>query len=253
MQDAATPADQRCRALTSTPCPLDIFLMRAHGLPLPYLTVPSLSFLVHVSPRAYLTLLRRASTAVPTSNNPLLPTLDVPLTSLRRYVGSHPRPAGVTTANLYFSSSHESPISADEAALSMDSLATRPTFTLAPSGGQIEIRFPTVNDQSKKAHGYVLDFTDDGRYPGVVMSQMRMREIQMVLNPLGGLEATDVNHAVQVVAQSWVDMLVSDACVVACRIQSDALSAEPSNSVAARVLHRDLRECAAVSCAERVW
>ncbi|KIP08390.1 hypothetical protein PHLGIDRAFT_104329 [Phlebiopsis gigantea 11061_1 CR5-6] len=202
---ASEEATVIAKALASTTCPLDIFLMRAHGLPLPYLTVPSLSFLVHVSPRAYLTLLRRASTAIPTSSSPLLPTLDVPFSLLRPFVGSHPRPAGVTTANLYFSSSHESPVFTDEAGLSMD-LVARPTFTLVPSEEQKVLYFPTVNDSSRKPHRYVLDFTDDGRYSGVVMSQTRMREIQMVVNPLAVLGLTDEAHGV---AHTWVDMLLN--------------------------------------------
>lgn len=197
--------------------------MRAHSLPLPYLTVPSLSFLVHVSPRAYLTLLRNAST-VPTTSNALLPTLDVLFSSLRPFVGSHPRPAGVTTANLYFSSSHESRNSNTNPPNEYP-LVVRPTFALVSSGDQKEIQFPTVNDISKKTHGYILDFTDDGRYPGVIMSQMRMQEIQLVLNPIVDFETTVQVDApvVQVVAHTWVDMLVSGARMTVDGISSDVL------------------------------
>lgn len=197
--------------------------MRAHSLPLPYLTVPSLSFLVHVSPRAYLTLLRKASTA-PTTSNALLPSLDVPFSSLRPFVGSHPRPAGVTTANLYFSSSHESHNSNTNPPNEY-TLVVRPTFALVSTGDRKEIYFPTVNDILKKTHGYILDFTDGGRHPGVIMSQMRMHEIQLVLDPIEELETTVQvdTPVVQVVAHTWVDMLVSGARMAVDGVSSDAL------------------------------
>lgn len=181
--------------------------MRAHGLPLPYLTVPSLSFLVHVSPRAYLTLLRSSSTSVPTlNNNPLLPILDVPFSHIRSHVASYPRPEGVTTANLVFATSHESLLTADDPSMGFDGLSPRPIFSLVPSGGQKDVYFPQVNDKTKTTHGYVLDFTDGGTYPGVVMSQTRMEEIQMVLNPLGSL--AEVTNMSMTPFGSWVDMLV---------------------------------------------
>lgn len=50
-------------AVASSSAPLDIFLLRGHGLPLPNIVSPSLSFLVHISPRAYLGLVKSSSSS----------------------------------------------------------------------------------------------------------------------------------------------------------------------------------------------
>ena len=166
------------RDLTTSPCPLDIFLARAHGLPLPYLTVPSLSFLVYISPRVYLTLLRAPAGTSAAPEGSFLPKLDVPFSLIRSHAGSHPRLPGITTVNLILTESHEASISGEGSPVGMETLATRPTFPLVPSGEHKEVYFPEVNGDKKGQYSFVLDFTDGGKYPGPVMSQSRMREIE---------------------------------------------------------------------------
>lgn len=182
--------------------------MRAHSLPLPYLTVPSLSFLVYVSPLAYLTMLRSAPATPSPPNNPFLPALDIPFSIIRSHTGSHPRPPGVTTVNLVLASFHESALSGDSSPVGMEGLAPRPTFPLVPSGEQKDIYMPEAAGKDSVVYNYVLDFTDGERYPGVVMSQSRMREIEMVINPLGSMEAVNNVSMMSFNSGSWVDMLV---------------------------------------------
>lgn len=199
------------RDLTSEPCPLDIFLTRAHGLPLPYLSVPSLSFLIHISPRAYLTMLRASAVVASVPDNPFLPKLDIPFSLIRSHTGRHPRSAGVTTVNLVLTSSGDPALSGEESPVGIEALAIRPTFPLVPSGEQKDVYFPTVTGQNKGTYGYVVDFTDGGKYPGVVMSQSRMKEIEMVLNPFGGMASENhVSIMATDAAPTWVDILVSN-------------------------------------------
>lgn len=193
------------------PCPLDILLMRGHGLPLPYLVLPSLSFLVHVSPLAYLTMLRKSENFPLSLEGPFLPRLDIPFSVLRSYVSSHPRPPGIAMASLVLSESDVALFSGHSSPVGMEALATRPTFSLVPEGEEKELHLPDVPPsmtQPRIASGFFLDFTDGGRSPGVVMSQSRMREIEMVLNPLGGMDMPNVS-LMSFGSGSWVDMLVS--------------------------------------------
>ena len=56
---------------------------------------------------------------------------------------------------------------------------------------------------------WILDFTEGGKYPGVVMSQSRMREIEFVINPfndMGGMDNVPMMSSFG--AGSWVDLLV---------------------------------------------
>lgn len=69
-----------------TQAPVDILLQRGHPIPLPFLVTPTISFLTHITPRLYLTLLRKqqnAQTDVEASGS----TLDVPLDGLRAFFG----------------------------------------------------------------------------------------------------------------------------------------------------------------------
>ncbi|THH00798.1 hypothetical protein EW026_g1786 [Hermanssonia centrifuga] len=208
---AQKEAESVAGSISSTPAPLDIFLMRSHALPLPYLTSPSVSFLVYLSPLVYLSMLRISPVpSVPLSNSSL-PILDVPFNHLRSRVTSHPRPPGVTIATLVFSSSKGPSLPDHPNTMNMEVLATRPTFLIAP-GAQIELVFPLPIEptgQAKRSHRWLLDFTDGGKYPGVVMSQSRMREIEMIVNPLGaGSNQFSNVPSISFGVGSWVDLLL---------------------------------------------
>lgn len=207
---ASEEAAAIAKELSSEPCPLDIFLTRAHGLPLPYLSVPSLSFLIYVSPRAYLTMLRSSASLPSAPSSPSLPKLDIPFPAIRAYTGRHPRPAGVTTVHLVLTPADDAAHGREESPVGIEALAVRPTFPLVPSGDQKDVYFPAATGANKGAYSYVLDFTDGGREPGVVMSQSRMREIEMVLNPFGDMSPdSQVSIMGAAAAPSWVDMLLS--------------------------------------------
>ena len=190
--------------------------MRAHALPLPYITTPSLSFLVHLSPHAYLTLLRTPSPSQLATFSSL-PQIDIPFPHLRAYAGTHPRKPGVTIASLVLCSGGPR-VSQQPDDIAIDSLSPRPNFPLASFSSEIGQQFPNfkaVDGQSSHDERYFLDFTDDGRYPGIVMSQTRMRDIEMVIHPLAGMDP--MNNADPVItfgSKSWLDMLVSISLVV---------------------------------------
>ncbi|KAI0806901.1 hypothetical protein C8Q74DRAFT_1312897 [Fomes fomentarius] len=166
---------------TPTP-PLDVFLLRAHALPLPYLTTPSISFLTYLSPLAYLKLLRTSAHAS-SPPSPNLPTLDVPLQHIRDSLKTHPRLPGITFATVVLSPTSPH----DDSAL--PTIDPRPSYSIVPDAERIDFILPGAREVQAlqgKNYSWILDFTESGKYPGVVMSQSRMREIELVLNPFGG-------------------------------------------------------------------
>jgi hypothetical protein len=104
--------------------------------------------------------------------------------------------------------------------MSMPTFTTRPTFSLVPQGSELEHVFPQTvdlssslpafdaSDASTSQHIWMLDFTDSGKYPGVVMSQSRMRDIELVVNPLGGMVGLNSVGILSFGTRSWVDLLV---------------------------------------------
>ncbi|KAK7472915.1 hypothetical protein VKT23_001020 [Stygiomarasmius scandens] len=193
--------------------PLDIFLLRAHTLPLPYLASPSLSFLTYISPLAYLSLLRSGSSQSEADQSVNVPVFDVPLSHIRRYISSFPK--GITIATLTLSKRMETHLF--PASMSMPTLTSRPTFPLVPSGSELEHVFPRLADvapvtldassENPGHHFWMLDFTHGSRSSGVVMSQSKMREIELVINPLGSMETLNPVGMLSYGAGSWVDLL----------------------------------------------
>ncbi|KAG5649445.1 hypothetical protein H0H81_003852 [Sphagnurus paluster] len=103
--------------------------------------------------------------------------------------------------------------------MSMPTFTARPTFPLFLQGCELEHTFPRTIDLPGPAvisgqpsaatqYSWVLDFTNGGKNPGVVMSRSRMREIEVVVNPLGGIDT--LNHVMMAFgAGSWVDLLLN--------------------------------------------
>lgn len=197
---------RRHRSLAAERAPLDIYLLRCHALPLPYLVSPSISFLVYVSPQVYLSLKTSSAAhfAPPISN---LPNLDIPFDQLRSYLSTHRK--GATLATLLLSPLTDSQLF--PASLSMPSLISRPTFPLVPSGSELEHVFPQTAElasESGEQHVWILDFTHGGKFPGVVVSQSRMREMELVVNPLSGMDPMNMPGMMSFGTGSWVALLV---------------------------------------------
>lgn len=213
---------------------MDIFLLRAHTLPLPYLKFPSISFLVYLSPAAYLQLLRGRSTTEYSPPAAHLPLLDVPFPDIRKHLSR--RPKGATIACLTLSD-HSDVHSF--AAVSMPTVTTRPAFPLVPQGSELEHTFPqTLDSDSASLYekpSWLLDFTDGGLLPGVVVSQSRMRDIEVVVNPLSSLGMDLMNTDISFGSGSWVDLLVCTLplryCCLNFRISSTRLARLPQNGI----------------------
>lgn len=188
--------------------PLDIFLLRSHALPLPYLSSPSITFLVYTSPLAYLSCLHNITE--PLNRLPNLPYIDIPLNHLRSRLPEISK--GVTTATLSVTSLTSPPLFTSAELL--PGIASRPTFSFCPQGADINHVFPRNGSSMEVSldntyHVWTLDFTNGGKRPGVVMSQSQMRDIELLITPLGGLhtDLDDVN-IISFNANSWVDLLV---------------------------------------------
>ncbi len=101
--------------------------------------------------------------------------------------------------------------------MSMPSITTRPTFPLCSRGAGLEHVFmeaPAVamdtpaSISSSQQYNWVLDFTLGGRFPGIVLSQSRMRDIEMILSPLGGMDNLPPVGILSFQPGSWVSLLV---------------------------------------------
>lgn len=104
--------------------------------------------------------------------------------------------------------------------MSMSEFAARPTFPLASFAADADHAFPQlggfgVEASPSDAYTWVLDFTAGGKRPGVVMSQSRMKAVELVANPLhGGEGLSNVGDVLSFGSGSWVDHLVCALCSV---------------------------------------
>jgi hypothetical protein len=195
--------------------PLDIYLQRSHGLPLPYLASPSLSFLTYLSPLAYLSILKTAPPSPPLQLSDNLPKFDIPLTHLREHLSTHPRHKGVTIATLTLSQ-FQLPKQNQLPSIQVDGdIIARPTFPFAqPESYHIFPQLPASpqnTPSSDESCSWILDFTSSGQYPGVVMSQSRIHAIESILDASGVGEMDDVGMMGFGGGQglrNWVDLLV---------------------------------------------
>lgn len=117
---------------------------------------------------------------------------------------------GVTIATLVLSSSPGSV--SDPSAMDIADLRSRPTFNLVPAGAQVDRMLPqqgqSMESSTVASRMWILDFTDGGKYPGVVMSQSRMREIELVVNPLSAMSHMGDVPVIAFGSGSWLDLLV---------------------------------------------
>ena len=96
-----------------------------------------------------------------------------------------------------------------------------PTFPLVPAVSELDHNFSQFGDNISVAvdshdsnpfpgpYTWVLDFTHGGKQPGVVTSQSRMKEIELVVNPLGGIDSLNgVSEMLSFGTVGWIDLLV---------------------------------------------
>ena len=167
-----------------------------------------MSFLTYVSPLAYLSLLHDSKDQEQKETDDSFPPLDMTLQQLRLHLTSL-NYKGITIATLSLeklSEDHLYPSS-----MSMPNVTTRPTFPLVPAVSEFDHNFPQFGDNFSVSGPYtwVLDFTHGGKRPGVVTSQSRMKEIELVVNPLGGIDNLNgVSEMLSFGTVGWIDLLV---------------------------------------------
>lgn len=140
--------------------------------------------------------------------------LDISSARLQR--GLNNISSGVTLATLRLEQLPGAPLY--PGSMSMPNVTSRPTFPLYPSASRLDHLFPHIDNfgvalnhggttSTEPPYAWILDFTEDGKRKGVVMSQSRLKEIELVINPLG------VGNTLHGVADmlslgSWIDLLV---------------------------------------------
>ncbi len=222
--------------------PLDVFLNRTHALPLPYLTGPSMSFLAHLSPLAYYTLLVSQKQSNRT-DAPLDWRFDIHPRVLRDILSSRTsRPPGATIATLTLSSDYV-PLNGSQASENISdpfaflapselmsqlesTEAKGPSFHL-PGTSLLssldhtlpEIPVPSNGISVSQRPCWVLDFTEGGATDGIVMSHTRMKEIQrIVLSDKASVGGTSMHQFPGDIGMqmpypgSWVGLLVCVEC-----------------------------------------
>ncbi|QRV82642.1 hypothetical protein RhiJN_10657 [Ceratobasidium sp. AG-Ba] len=167
-----------CSQLKTEKAPLDIFLRRAHGLPLVNLNSPSISFLIGIPPLIYLSLLKASALQPEPPSSDTQPNIDVSIPLLRRFVTQHPTPPGITTCNLILS-----PCSQLDTNLIHPHPSRPPQFTLLDNTPipSLEHNFPVPGGNS----AWVLDFGAKGLV-------MRRSAMQTLVQTLGHIVDVDV-------------------------------------------------------------
>lgn len=185
---------------------------------MPYLVAPFMSFLVYTSPLAYYSILRSWQASQPFTDT--LPKhqfekLDIPSNFLRRYLlKKTSRPSGAIIATL---SLEQYPLGYRPRP-DPYSLYLRPNYQLLPNMSlnwadhiflepHIQMNPSTPAAPTQKTT-WVLDFTDNGSRAGIVVSQARMREIQLVIDP--DTSTDDFGIPIAGTGKSWVELLVRD-------------------------------------------
>ena len=176
-----------------------------------------MSFLTYLSPLAYLSLLHDSKGQEQKETDDSFPPLDLTLQQLRLRLTSLNK--GVTIATLSLENLSEDHLY--PSSMAMPNVTTRPTFPLVPSVSDVDHNFPQFGDNfgvvvdshdSNAFSGpytWVLDFTHGGKRPGVVTSQSRMKEIELVVNPLGGIDSLNgVSEMLSFGTVGWIDLLV---------------------------------------------
>ncbi|KIJ49685.1 hypothetical protein M422DRAFT_28049 [Sphaerobolus stellatus SS14] len=212
----AVPKEARtvAQSLELPKAPFDILLLRGHALPAPYLNTPSLSFLVYLSPRSYLSLLRSVSQPDSESKS----DTDIPITVLRSYFSKSPPLNGSVLVTLSLGRSSQPGHFAQP--------YNRPTFPLIPSVEPLDDNdFQTIDHILPFNNGpdaWILDFGDEG----IVMSQTRMWEIYVFqgLVPNDSLPMMSFGYS-----GSWVDLLVQGPTGLPCETY-EAIYSSPTNA-----------------------
>ncbi len=169
-----------------------------------------MSFLTHVSPSAYFSLINNTPRKTTEVN-----FLDISLPELKDALKTISK--GVTIATLYLQllpGAHLYPGS-----MSVPNVTSRPTFLLCPSAANYDHTFPQMDTSFSMAlshsgsstdvqYAWILDFTEGGKKRGIVMSQSRMKAVELVVNPIG--VGNDFNTITDTRCHaSWVDFLVN--------------------------------------------
>lgn len=217
-------SDRNFRTANKSIMELDIFLSRAHALAVPYLLSPSMSFLVYLSPYAYYCLLQSTTKSESTHDAEAYMKLDIPFSRLRSVLSQRKsRPAGATTATLTLTSVPKSTgIAPSVPGFEQRYEHGRPYFRLPGTSNLASLNHilltrtaeaTALSETSMEAvdaeQVWMLDFTDGGRSPGIIMTHSRMREIQQVIDPSSASSSMGLGVTMPPLSGNWFGLLVS--------------------------------------------
>ncbi|KAF7375971.1 hypothetical protein MSAN_00011700 [Mycena sanguinolenta] len=77
-----------------------------------------------------------------------------------------------------------------------------------PKGATLATLTAELTNENDAQHVWILDFTHGGKFPGVVVSQSRMREMELVVHPLSGMDAMGLGM-MSFGTGSWVALLLN--------------------------------------------
>jgi hypothetical protein len=193
---------------TTEKIPLDLFLLRGHGLPLTNLTSPSVTILVHTSPMTHLSMSRLEHNA-PQERKSIDDqwNLDIPLSSIRSFISSPKAPHRAVHATLHLAKASR--------ILQATKLSTHPELTgseepnptpplrCLPNAAPQERQLLTPSSEpGELPRMWILDFMNQM----IVLSKSRMRAIQNILDPSSCLPIAGSTQFHR--APSWLNLLV---------------------------------------------
>ena len=202
-----------CSDLSESVAPLDILLLRGHPIPFPYLDSFSLSFLVYLPARAYLTILRSAAHKAEMLTSPDFDITPTTLRSLLRHRHARYALAIVCATLRYQPSQPQGPVD--------ESMKLPPFLSMLPgiSSDIPQHFFPRTSSRNGK---WVLEWDiGEGEGGSIIMSHSRMARIALALghsslvgpgsamqDVFAGGEAAPGPGLGAVFGPSWVDLLV---------------------------------------------
>ena len=193
--------------------PLDILLLRGHPLPFPFLDSVSLSFLVQLPARAYLTIIRSAAHKAEMLTDSDFDITPSTLRSLLRHRHARHALAIVCASLRYQPSQAQGPVD--------ESMKLPPFLSMLPgiSSDIPQHFFPRTTSRNGR---WALEWdTGEGEGRSIIMSHSRMARIALALghsslvgpdsamqDVLAGGEAAPGPGLGSVLGPSWIDLLV---------------------------------------------
>ncbi|KIM32243.1 hypothetical protein M408DRAFT_63385 [Serendipita vermifera MAFF 305830] len=220
LRKEAEPIQAQREVAVNSRIPIDLLALRTSGIPIPYLFSFSLSFLLYLSPLAYLSLLRKVD--APVQSSPDKEIMDISFTSIRQTL-SHIEARERLDILLASISYAPNPASSKLLPIANQAPVVPESSTLDSSGDLMEYRFLTGSGSDTINGQWFLSFSSREMGRPIIVSQSRMKRIASTLN----IEATSKDDGFvlmgltggsMIQGPSWLDLVMDPHCTQPSRV-----------------------------------